>query len=351
MRKLGLVLALAALLGALALWRLCSDAPRPAASPFQPASEGGATLTVEEGIAVLHLRGDARERGLGHGRLLRESIAAALERLKPVEPTMVPFAVDDCGRRLLGFVPPILRAELEGIAEGSGRTLNEIAFLNARFELASFRLVGDGDAHQRLLQPAAVGPGPTVVRHIDPEDLDGLAETLLVVVHEAGGDDPLVTVTLPGMAGVLLGLRGGAAATLRPVQVSGTSDLNGLVWPLFLRGALELPEAFAPGAELIAKPTLAASLPMTGSRTGLLQVAPPGATWYPSTNGFARASEAAATGSGGRIEQGPDAPASDSSILAEPASGNRVVVRLERIPEGVQVEFAHGGERRIRVLR
>ena len=245
------------------------------------------------------------------------------------------------------IVPPELRAELEGLAEGSGLTLNEIVFLNARFELAQFRLVGEGDGRQRLLQGAAVGPGPSVVRHLDPADLDGLADTVLIVTHETGAGDRLVTVTLPGVAGALAGLRGETAATLRPVPVSGTPDLSGLVWPLFLRLVLEQPGAFAPGGELVAKPTLSASIPVTGARTGLLQVAPPGATWYSSTDGRAVAGEAEVTAGDGRIDEG--APL-DGEAPGE-ARENHLVVRLKRTPDGVLVEFTHAGERKTRVLR
>ena len=295
------------LLAALVLHGCGQDEP----APFEGASDGRSSLTVEGGIAVLRLAGGPRERGAAHGRLLRDSIRAAFDRLRPAEPSMVPFAVDDCSGRLLRYVPPELRAELEGIAEGSGLTLNQVVFLNARFELAQFRLLGKGDGRQRLVQPAAVHPGPVVVRGIEPADLDGLADTLL------------------------------------PVPVSGTPDLSGLVWPLYLRLVLEEPGSFAPGLDLPAKPTLSASIPLTGPRTGLLQVAPPGATWYPSAGGFVVAGDAEVTGSEGRIEEGKSLPGTTVPM----ALPDRIVAKLEHTEEGIRVEFAHAGERKTRVLR
>ena len=113
-----------------------------------------------------------------------------------------------------------------------------------------------------------------------------------------------IAVIGPTLSGALMGLRGETAATLRPVPVSGTPDLSGLVWPLLLRLVLEEPGAFAHGGELPAKPTLSASIPMAGAQPGLLQVAPPGATWYSAPGGRVRAGDEPITGSDGGIDEG-----------------------------------------------
>jgi hypothetical protein len=273
MRKVLAVLLVVLVAGGLHLWLRGRRSGPPATAPAE------ASLTLSDGIAVLHVSGPPRAKGRAHGAALAERIRAELERVRPSDPGLRQVAVETCSSRLLPFVPEKMRAELEGLAEGAGITVAEALFLNTRFELASFRLAR-GLRPADLAGEAAVGPGPEVCRLFATGRLVEEPATLVVVVHE-DHDPPLVLVGLPGMIGGLAGLRGEVAGALCPEPGQVSPVLHGLVWPLLLRRLLERPPG--PGAALPAKVTLAASIPMRAAvgRVGTLNVTPSGAArWF-----------------------------------------------------------------------
>ncbi len=222
MSKGSLVLAVILVVGA-GLFALARLRPTPPAPP--PASTG---------IRTVPLSGPPRERGLAHGRELAPEIAASLERLLPADQGTRDFVVTTCGRQMLPGLPAAIRDEIEGIAEGSGRTAHEILFLNTRFELATMRLL-DGP---RLGGEAAARPMGEVIRTFLPRELAALRSELVLMIHRHEGA-PMVLLTLPGMVGGLVGARGPMVATFVPELREGTTQLNGVPWSLLLRLALE----------------------------------------------------------------------------------------------------------------
>src|SRR5262245_33239019 len=157
---------------------------------------------------VVRLRGSPREKGIALGAALASRVRAELERAVPAEAGMREFVLSTGGAKLAAFVPPGIREEIEGIAEGAGITFEEALFLNTRFGLAAHRLArGEGD----LAVEGAVGPGPSAGALF----AEGSERDLVLVVHE-DCDPPLWLVARPGMAGGFLGLRGNLAAAMRP---------------------------------------------------------------------------------------------------------------------------------------
>ncbi|MGH7162531.1 MAG: hypothetical protein ACREID_03525 [Planctomycetota bacterium] len=328
------VLALAAGL-AVGIWRGRGEVEAP--PPFAPDRTENGTLEMRGGVPVLFLSGPPRARGLAHGRLLADAIRGWVERVRPAGPGLSDFAISTCGERLLPFVPPDVREEMEGIAEGAGVSLKEILHLHTRLEIETF----ETPRRPRFLGPAAAGAGPAVARWFSPDDVDGRPGELVVVVHRV--EPPIALVALPGMAGGFLGVRGETGATLRPMEAKTPAVLGGLTWPLLLRELLRHPPEA--GRPLPARATLLASLPMAlpGGRVGALNVAPSGGTWYRAPSGVAAASEDAVTGTEDAVDLAAgEAPHSPPALPL----GRHIVVRMTRRGAVVEVSFEEAGEAR-----
>jgi hypothetical protein len=236
-------------------------------------SGGGAKPSVRvetrEGVPVVRLRGPSRAKGRGLGEALRDRIRRELARALPDAEGLREFAVRACGEKLSSHLPPHLRLEIEGLAEGAGIAFEEALFLDTRFEISAFGLAA---ASGELPSEGAVGPGAEASCLLPAE----AARDLVVVVHE-DLDPPLVLVTRPGMTGAFLGARGDVAAVMRPIREAATPPLSGLVWTLFFRRVLEEApeEPRVPGTGPL---SVAMTLPDGGAATLSLGVS--GAAWY-----------------------------------------------------------------------
>lgn len=320
-----------------------------------PGYEGARLSTSAEGIEVLRLAGPPRVKGRAHGEALAGRIREELDRARPADPGTAAFAIDTCGAMILPLLPEALREEIEGVAEGAGISVAEALFLNTRYELAAFNLVGAGAGKAGFAGDAGVdAAGPEVVRHFTPPEAEGL----LLVVHE-DRDPPLVLVARPGMVGGFLGLRGEVATALRPMQVDAPRFLSGLPWPLLVRVILETPPA--PDGRLPGKPNLAASLPLVlpGGRAGTLNVSVEGGSWYPAAGaGFACATEDPVEGRDGAVVRGRRAAGGAAleaekarRILASGAPDGAVSIRLKGGRTGFSVSWTGPAGRRRAIVR
>ena len=92
-------------------------------------------------IHVVELRGDSRQRGEQHGHLLRKPIERAVEFYFPFFARHLGLDRNEVRRRAARFIEPTSRvsaalmAEYEGIAAGSGQSLEDIFALSARYEI------------------------------------------------------------------------------------------------------------------------------------------------------------------------------------------------------------------------
>ena len=107
---------------------------------------------------VLNLTGDPRDRGRAHGEILSKEIDENLERyLKRFQ--ILGFEKDalmaESARWAEALRPkdPIFWDEIDGVVEGSGRSLEEITLLNVRYELLVGMMKSDAQAQ---FQPAAL---------------------------------------------------------------------------------------------------------------------------------------------------------------------------------------------------
>jgi isopenicillin-N N-acyltransferase-like protein len=92
-------------------------------------------------IFVVELQGDSRSRGIQHGRALKQPIQAALDFYRRFFAEHLGLDAATMRKRARQFLAPTARisgdliAEYEGIAEGSGQTLEDILALSGRYEI------------------------------------------------------------------------------------------------------------------------------------------------------------------------------------------------------------------------
>lgn len=276
---------------------------------------------------VLRLKGPPRACGLQHGERFRGEIQQSLKRHAPKEPGLREFLIQTCGERLWASVPAEMQEEMEGIAEAAGVTSRDILFLHTRYELEQF---DSRDRPRRFLGPARAEAGPAVAGFFSRGDFD---EEPILLVYES--DPPLALLTLPGMVGGFLGLRGKGGAVLRPLAVEQTPVLSGLPWPLLLRALLIAPPS--PGLPLGPKPNVPSSvatvLPEGGP--GTLQISLAAGTWYPAVDGVAQAGDAPVTGQAGLIDLG------SGRVAPPPAIDGALELRLA--VEGRRLRLSSNG--------
>ncbi len=301
-------------------------------APWRPGPhvsiEGGKRLEAA-GHILLRLGGTPRRQGLAHGTLLKEEIRAWTQRVRPKDPALARFAIEVCGQKLWEHIPPGIRDEMEGVAEGAGVTPLEILHLHTRFELQQFDLGGlEGG---RFRGACAAGPQRTVVKWFEPTDLGGDYSELILVVRE--GSEPTILVALPGMVGGFLGARPGCAVTIQPMETVGDPVLNATTWPVFLRGMLSVPPL--PDREE-ARVTIVASFPLTASGLGVgALLTGESHTWHSGHDGYAGPVDLAAT-----LARPPRA-----TLVETPPKG-ALAVSLRVASESVTVTFDGVGGRR-----
>ena len=153
-----------------------SDAARTIAAPL-PTAAGGGVLHRRGTIAVVHLRGTARERGRQHGELLRDEIRGgivtyfcdvfrtrlrkAAEQSGKLVARLIPLAVKEfylanfIFPRLIVHMPHEMREELAGLAEGAGIDVAEIAQTSVFADLYLYFLGKNFQGMGKLLPDSA----------------------------------------------------------------------------------------------------------------------------------------------------------------------------------------------------
>lgn len=203
--------------------------PRPDWSPRERA--GGALEVGPGDTPILRLRGTPRAMGLQQGALLRDEIQGLLRYVHQfVGPRELPRAFARAeelyGRRL----PARFREELEGLAEGSGVELRELLLAQCFTDL--YRGLGC------TCVAAPVAGGPALARNLDFPGFGYLARYSLVVVRQPEGGRRTVSVTWPGLIGVLSGQSRELALAVMVVH-DAEGAAAGLPFQLVFRRVLE----------------------------------------------------------------------------------------------------------------
>jgi len=212
-------------------------APAPPPIRTEELSEADrAHLHLVEGVPVLELSGTARERGRLHGRVFRRQVRFLVEEYHEA------FARKLAGRdalkewtdEVLPFIPEDYLEEIRGIAEGAGlpeRTLLEVNCVVDRLQtVMCSTVVAAGDA----TKDGEVYFG----RNLDFPGRNILHKATVVLVFHAEGCEPVVSVTWPGLVGVLSGMNGRGVCGATMMVHFGTPARPGVPYMMMYREAL-----------------------------------------------------------------------------------------------------------------
>lgn len=205
---------------------------RPAPPDWTARSHGAGRLERGPGgVPILHLRGTPEEMGEQHGRLLKREIQALTAYMRNF---VGPDQLDACRARarelFLAATPDDLRREATALAAAAELPLDDVLFAQWMTDL------------YRVFACTCVGSpsdeGPLLARNLDFPGQGYLAEYSLVVVARPAGKRAFVSVSWPGLVGVLSGMNDGVALAVMVVHET-TGARAGVPFQLAFRRALE----------------------------------------------------------------------------------------------------------------
>lgn len=220
-------------------------APAPAAPDWTPREHGKGRLDRGPGgVPILHLRGTPEEMGEQHGALLRDEIRALLRWYVPS--FVGPRELEEAKRRALAmFLPHVSdahRREAEALAHAAGLEVDDVLFGQCFTDV--YRLFGCST----LAAPSV--EGPLLARNLDFPSMGRLGRYSVVVVARPDGKRPFVSVTWPGLIGVLSGQSQALALSVMVVH-NADGARAGVPFQLAFRQVLEEAGDAAEAARLL----------------------------------------------------------------------------------------------------
>ncbi|HAL61594.1 MAG TPA: hypothetical protein DCP08_04195 [Chloroflexi bacterium] len=293
-------------------WRSYPTPEEPAV--FDSSRAYGLGVLKGRQVPVLHLRGSPYEMGYQQGVLLRREIRGRVTSLYG-ELTLDPLPLLLQEARLLG-IPDEFREEMLGLAQGAGVSYTDILLLNSGPQLVA-RPRSDEALHELLTTFQPWFP-PHVELHFSTPDEppsrwvslspratfalfgeaseggslfhgvegDMALEGVLLILYEPEAGNAFLSLSVPGMVGVRMGLNEEKISVAYLDVPSLDSSLRGVPLPFVLRQALQysgdLPQALriiasAPrigGASVVigdGKPASAAALELSAHRHALFE--------------------------------------------------------------------------------
>lgn len=211
---------------------------------FAEGKHGKGELRYVNDLPVMILEGTPKEIGEQHAVLLGDSIKKVADLPKQlIKQHRVGAAwplVAAAARRLMKNSPERYRRELKTAVEKSGIDEDVILVANGMLEL---RRLGGCSAFMIDSSRSATG-GPLFGRNFDFPPLGELDRYSLVTVYRPDGKRPFVSVTFPGLGGVVSGMndKGLSVATLDVYSTNDGSpfvDLSGTPLTICFRRLLE----------------------------------------------------------------------------------------------------------------
>ena len=232
--------------------------PRPRASPIEGPIAGG-HLWQESGMRVLYLQGTPYQMGLQQGVMLRDALRQLLSDYLH-QRIIVHHGLSHSGLRawarlLDPDVPPALRRELQGIADGAGLSYQDVLLLNVVPDLLALTRRPYSWESSSLLHATARHSLPSCVefaawgRSTEDKDLivghnlhspdsDLLSPHVLVTVRQPDRGNALASVGLAGTVGVWAGISEEKITVALSSSPSVDSAWQGQPLPFLLRQAL-----------------------------------------------------------------------------------------------------------------
>ncbi|MHC4161392.1 MAG: C45 family autoproteolytic acyltransferase/hydrolase [Planctomycetota bacterium] len=224
--------------GSLFVQATYGDAPTP--PPLHlgklPAADR-ARVQVVDGIPVVRLSGTPYEMGRQHGTIFRQQIRFL--ETEYVEAMVAPAVggkakLLDWARSVEKFIPEAYRQELNGMADGAGMTYERVLVANTMV-----------DRFQTLMCSTVVAAGDATKdreiyfgRNLDFPGRRVLHQMTVVIVYEPEGRTPVVSVTWPGLVGVLSGMNGHGVCGATMLIHRGKPLRPGIPYMIMYREAL-----------------------------------------------------------------------------------------------------------------
>ena len=187
-------------------WVEKSRPPAPAPCLFSPGKTESAELKIANGIPLLILEGTPSEMGKAYGSLAAGPITALVDRyIKPASSLaggMERLVAESS--RMDPHVPERFREEMKALADTMGRSYGEIFAGNAFPDI--YRK--GGCSTFAALAGATTEGAPLLARNLDFFGMGILEKTSLLVVYRPVGQKPFVSVSWPGLSGVLSAMNG-----------------------------------------------------------------------------------------------------------------------------------------------
>jgi len=204
----------------------------PPAPDWTPREWGGGRLVAGPGgVPILHVAGTPEEMGAQHGHLLGGELQGMLRYVEAfVGRRELPAARRRARELFEAHTPPRYLREVEALAAAAGLDVEDVLF--AQWFTDLYR----GFACSTLTARSA--EGPFLARNLDFPGMGWLGRYSVVVVARPEGRRPFVSVTWPGLIGVLSGQSPDVALSVMVVH----DDLGarpGLPFQLAFRRVLE----------------------------------------------------------------------------------------------------------------
>lgn len=208
-------------------------APPPPAPDWSPRRHGKGRLELGPGnVPILHLEGTPEEMGEQHGVLLKDEIRALLGWYVPsfVGPRELPAAKRRARELFLAHVPDEHRREAEALARAADLPVEDVLFGQCFTDV--YRVF----ACSTLAAPSP--EGTLLARNLDFPGMGRLGRYSIVVVARPEGRRPYVSITWPGLVGVLSGQSADLALSVMVVH-NGERTRPGVPFQLAFRRVLE----------------------------------------------------------------------------------------------------------------
>jgi predicted choloylglycine hydrolase len=217
---------------------------------FEEKGWGGSCLSQKFGIPILHLFGSPEELGQAHGRILSAQIVhlqkAYLERL------FSQGYEENSLRRLSAgmekFLSPHFRQELQALAQGAGLPFEDIFLFHTFLDIVKLLCCST------FVVAPAIAQGRLIFgRNLDFPTMDVAHLYSLVMVYHPDEGNKFLSVSWPGIAGVLSGMNEAGLALAAMEVFEEETSLEGEPYVLLFRRILQTCSGISQAQSLVEK--------------------------------------------------------------------------------------------------
>lgn len=192
-------------------------------------------LVIDQNQKILHLSGSAYEIGYQHGKFLKKEIATNISRfITPIQSNHIPPVVEhflDAIPEIIPHIPSTLIEEMQGIADASEQSFNDILILNLfpeMFHCTAITVNGGATSQEELYH----------VRVLDYSAGKGLQDTAILAIVKPNEGIPFLNVTYAGFVGCVTGMNK-EKIVISEIGGKGYGYWNGLPMAFLLRNILQ----------------------------------------------------------------------------------------------------------------